>query len=62
MQIVIRSARTKQLKSGDDMVEVEIGKEQAQDFARVIFADILSYIQSHQDEFEAFMKEREKVR
>ena len=34
----------KQLKSGDDMVEIEIGKDQAQDFTRVIFADIHSYI------------------
>ena len=39
------------------MTEIKISKKQAQEFAEVIFADIKVYIQTHQTEYEEFLRE-----
>lgn len=42
------------------MEDVKIGKIQAQEFAKAIFADIDVYVQTHQEEFEKFLEEEQK--
>ncbi len=41
------------------MADVEMSQKQAQEFARAIFADIDAYVQTHQEEFRAFLAEEE---
>lgn len=43
------------------IVNVEMDNNQAYDFAKAIFADIDAYIQTHQAEFDAFMREELSV-
>lgn len=38
------------------MVEVHLNKQQSQEFASAIFADIAAYVESHQDEYEEFLR------
>lgn len=42
------------------MKEITIGAAQARSLAMAIFSDIEEYIKSHQDEYEAFLREEEK--
>ncbi len=39
------------------MKKVNISQKQAHEFAKAIFADINAYIESHQAEYEAFLKD-----
>lgn len=43
------------------MADVKLGKKQAEEFAKAIFADIDAYVQAHQEEFEEFLKEEQKL-
>lgn len=38
------------------MVEVHLNKQQSQEFASAIVADIAAYVESHQDEYEEFLR------
>lgn len=42
------------------MLTVEITKTQAQEFAVAIFDSIASYIETHQEEYEEFLKSEEQ--
>lgn len=44
-------------RSGDmDFTEFNIGKKQAEEFAKAIFADIESYVETHRQEYEKFLQ------
>ena len=43
-----------------DFAEFNIGKKQAEEIAKAIFADIETYVNEHLDEFEEFLKEYER--
>lgn len=38
-------------------VQVLLNKEQAQEFAKAIFADIADYVENHREEYEQFLAE-----
>lgn len=40
------------------MTDIVISQKQAQEFAKVIYADIEDYVRSHQQEFEEFLAEQ----
>ena len=42
-----------------DFMEFNIGKNQAEEFAKAIFADIETYVNEHLEEYEEFLKEYE---
>ena len=42
-----------------DFMEFNIGKNQAEEFAKAIFADIEAYVNEHLEEYEEFLKEYE---
>ncbi len=42
-----------------DFYEYEIGKKQAEEFAKTIFADIEDYVNEHLEEFEEFCLKEE---
>lgn len=42
-----------------DFTEFNIGKNQAEEFAKAIFADIEAYVNEHLEEYEEFLKEYE---
>lgn len=42
-----------------DFTEFNIGKKQAEEFAKAIFADIETYVNEHLEEYEEFLKEYE---
>ncbi|WP_293969622.1 hypothetical protein [uncultured Ruminococcus sp.] len=39
-----------------DFTEFNIGKKQAEEFAKAIFADIESYVETHRQEYEKFLQ------
>lgn len=41
------------------MMTIEISKNQAKEFAAVIFDSIASYIETHKEEYEEFLKSEE---
>ena len=41
------------------MIQVEMSIQQAQEIAKSIYADIDAYIESHQVEYETFLKQEE---
>ena len=46
-----------------DFHEYKIGKKQAEEFAKAIFADIETYVNEHLEEFEEFcLKEESEVK
>ena len=42
-----------------DFYEYKIGKKQAEEFAKAIFADIESFVDEHLEEFEEFCRKEE---
>lgn len=42
-----------------DFYEYKIGKKQAEEFAKAIFADIEDYVNEHLEEFEEFCQKEE---
>lgn len=42
-----------------DFTEFNIGKKQAEEFAKAIFADIENYVNEHLEEFEEFLANEE---
>lgn len=42
------------------MMTIEISKAQAQEFAAAIFNSIASYIETHQEEYEEFLRSEEQ--
>lgn len=43
-----------------DFYEYKIGKKQAEEFAKAIFADIEDYVNEHPEEFEEFCQKEER--
>lgn len=43
-----------------DFEEFNIGKKQAEEFAKAIFADIEDYVNEHLEEFEEFCQKEER--
>ncbi len=42
-----------------DITNIQISNEQAQQFARTIYTDVIEYIKNHKDEYENYSRQEE---